>query len=218
MSSLVPQRFLFRYSFPVSFVEKLPLDGRRLLGLSEGCVLPSPASLDGSPSFGDLRLAWNEKGLGISVEVVGKRQPLRCDERRLDDSDGLQVWIDTRNTQNIHRASRFCHAFSLLPLGGGADGAESVGIQTEIPRAKELTPLAPRGAIRVSSTVKRDGYLLEAWISAEALNAYDPEAQPRLGFYYVLRDEELGLQTLSVDAEFPYAFDPSLWSTLELVR
>jgi hypothetical protein len=218
MSSLVPQRFLFRYSFPVGFSAKLPQSGRRLLGLTEASRLASPAELDGAPSFGDLRLAWNENGIGISVEVMGKQKPLRCDERQLDDSDGLQLWIDTRNTQNIHRASRFCHAFTLLPLGGGADGSESVGVQTEIPRARELTPIAPRGTIRVSSTVKRDGYLLEAWISGEALNAFDPEAQPRLGFYYVIRDEELGLQTLSVDAEFPYAFDPSLWSTLELVK
>ena len=218
MSSLVPPRFLFRYSFPVAYNAKLPLDGKRLLALPESCVLASPASLEGSPQFGDLRLAWNENGLAISVEVSGKQKPLRCDEGQLDDSDGLQVWIDTRDTQNIHRASRFCHAMSLLPLGGGADGSESVGLQTEIPRAKELTPIAPRGTIRVSSTVRRDGYLMEAWIPAEALNAYDPEAQPRLGFYYVLRDDELGVQTLSVDAAFPYAVDPSLWSTLELSK
>jgi len=218
MSSLVPPRFLFRYSFPVQYNAKLPSDGRRLLGLPEGCILANPALVDGSPTFGELRLAWNENGLGLSVQVTGKRKALRCDERQPDNSDGLQVWIDTRNTQNIHRASRFCHAFTLLPLGGGSDGSESVAVQTEIPRAKELTPIAPRDSIRVASTVKHDGYLLEAWVSAQALNAYDPDAQSRLGFYYVIRDDELGLQTLSVDAEFPYAFDPSLWSTLELVK
>ena len=29
------------------------------------------------------------------------------------------VWIDTRNTQNIHRAGRFCHRFAFLPVGAG---------------------------------------------------------------------------------------------------
>jgi hypothetical protein len=218
MSSLLPHRFLFRYSLTVAHEGKLPRDGKRLLALPESCRLADIASLDGQVPFGDLRLAWNERGLAVSVEVTGKRQPLRCQEMQPDDSDGLQVWIDTRNTQNIHRASRFCHAFSLMPLGGGSDLADSVGRQWEIPRAKELTPIAGPGTIRVSSTVSRDGYLLEAWLSAEALNGYDPEAQPRLGFYYALRDAELGLQTLTVGPEFPYAFDPSLWSTLELSK
>ena len=40
----------------------------------------------------------------------------------------------------------------------------------------------------------------------------------RLGFFYAVRDMELGEQLLGVDAEFPYWEDPSLWSVLELVR
>ena len=62
-----------------------------------------------------------------------------------------------------------------------------------------------------------DGYLLEAWIGAEALSGFEPESNPRLGFYYCLRDAELGEQFLAVGREFPFAHDPSLWATLELV-
>ncbi len=50
------------------------------------------------------------------------------------------------------------------------------------------------------------------------LNGFDPEQNPRLGFYYAVRDAELGEQVLSVGSEFPYWEDPSLWSVLELVR
>jgi hypothetical protein len=32
-----------------------------------------------------------------------------------------------------------------------------------------------------------------------------------------VRDDELGEQVLSVDADFPFWEDPSLWSVLELV-
>jgi hypothetical protein len=218
VSALVPYRFLFRYSFAVRFEGKLPRRGKNLLGLTGKHRLPDLGELDAAQSFGVLRVAWNEQGLGISAQVHGKRSPLACDLTAPESSDGLQVWIDTRNTQSIHRASRFCHHFCLLPRGGGKGENEPAGAQLAIPRAREPTPLADPGDIRVAASIAKDGYLLEAWLPAKALNGYDPEAQNRLGFCYLLRDAELGEQTSSAGAEFPFAFDPSLWGTLELVK
>jgi len=34
------------------------------------------------------------------------------------------------------------------------------------------------------------------------LNGFDPEQNPRLGFYYAVRDAELGEQVLSVGSDF----------------
>ncbi len=62
------------------------------------------------------------------------------------------------------------------------------------------------------------GYIVEAFLPATVLNGFDPEQNPRLGFYYVVKDTELGEQVLSVGADFPYWEDPSLWSVLELVH
>jgi hypothetical protein len=62
------------------------------------------------------------------------------------------------------------------------------------------------------------GYEVEAFLSAGVLNGFDPDQNRRLGIFYAIRDAERGEQTLSVDAEFPFAEDPSLWSVLELVR
>ena len=59
---------------------------------------------------------------------------------------------------------------------------------------------------------------MEAFLPAVVLNGFDPEQNPRLGFYYAIRDAELGEQTLTVGSDFPYADDPSLWSVLELKR
>lgn len=218
MSSLLPHRFLFRYSLSVRYEPKLPRSGKKLLALTEADRLPDFAALDATRSFGDLRMAWNERGLAISVEVGGKQQPPRCDPQTPDLSDGLQVWIDTRNTQSIHRASRFCHHFCLLPRGAGRGQTEPFGIQLPIARAREASPLADSKEIRLAATVGKSGYLLEAWLPARVLHGYDPESQARLGFYYNLRDSELGEQTLSVGSEFPFAYDPSLWGTLELVK
>jgi hypothetical protein len=127
----------------------------------------------------------------------------------------MQLWIDTRCTQNVHRASRFCHYFCLLPAGGG-DGGDAIGIQLPVPRAREDAPLCDPTEIQIASRARTDGYSLEAWLSASILNGYDPAAQPRLGISIAVLDLELGLQTLSVGEDFPYASDPSLWSILLL--
>ena len=50
------------------------------------------------------------------------------------------------------------------------------------------------------------------------LSGYDPEQHPRLGVYYAVFDHELGDQFLSLNMDFPFADDPSLWGVLELVK
>lgn len=215
-SGLLPNRFLFRYSFPVRYEQKLPRTGKKLLDLSAEFALPDFGTLDDARPFGELRVAWNERGLGISVAVEGKKNPLQCDWRAPDTSDGLRVFIDTRDTQNIHRASKFCHQFFLIPTGGKSSAADPWADQAPILRAREEAPRANVAEIRMHSAISKSGYRLEAWLPAGVLHGYDPESQPRLGFYYALRDSELGEQFLSVGHDFPFAIDPSLWSTLEL--
>lgn len=196
----------------------MPKTGRKLLGLTAKYALPDFAELDDEQPYGQIFVAWNTRGIGICVTVAGKRHPLSC---RLDDpaeSDGLQIWIDTRNTQSIHRASRFCHHFCLLPSGSGKKSDQPAAVQLPIARAREEASLAELDDVPVMADIGKDGYRMEAWLPAEILTGYDPEANPRLGFYYALRDAELGEQFLSVGRDFPFAHDPSLWSTLELVR
>ena len=218
MSSLLPYRFLFRYALPVHHDRKLPKSGKRPLNLTAEFALADFGALDAARPFGEIRLAWNREGLGIAVEVEGKQRPPACDQPSPELCDGLRVFIDTRNTQNIHRASRYCHQFCLLPVGGGPDGKDPQAMQIPLLRAREEAPRANIAEVRLATSVSKTGYCLEAWLSAGVLHGYDPEAQPRLGFYYALHDSELGDQYLSVGPELPFAIDPSLWSTLELQK
>lgn len=218
MPGLLPHRFLFRYALPIRYERKLPRSGKKLLALTADFALPDFGPLDKAAPIGQLRLAWNERGLGISVEVEGKRRPPRCETNAPETSDGLRVFIDTRDTQNIHRASRYCHQFGLYPRGAESGANEPWAVQIPILRAREEAPRTNIAEIRLWSAVTKTGYCLESWLPASVLHGYDPEAQPRLGFYFALRDAELGEQFLSVGADFPFAIDPSLWSTLELVR
>lgn len=216
MSQLVPPQFLFRWSFPVRRIGGLPHRSGRLLDLPEVCGIPSLAELDSSPSFADVRLAWNDGGLGLSVDVRGRTRRLQCSSASPSVSDGLHVWLDTRNTKTVHRATKFCQQFSLLPSGGGRTDADPLAIAIPLARAREESSPVDTSLIRVQSEVRSEGYWLDAWLPAEALVGYDPSQHPQLGFHYVIRDSELGEQSLAVGSEFPYASDPSLWQTIEL--
>src|SRR5437588_149367 len=78
-------------------------------------------------------------------------------------------------------------------------------------------PLATGNAVAFQCLHRAGGYLLEAYLPAAVLNGFDPEQNPRLGFFYAVRDRERGEQTLGLGSDFPYAEDPSLWGVLELV-
>ena len=223
MPDVVPHPFLFRFSFRVKRCDELPKRGKRLLDLSTDFALPDLSELRGVRAFGEVRMAWNDEGLGINVQVGGKKHPPVAEERTPTMPDGVQLWIDTRNTQSIHRASRYCHHFCFAPTGGSRDGEQPFGVQLPIAQAREVTPLAAKGSLLVNAEILSDGYRLEAWLRREQLQGFDPAADreagspTKLGFYYEIRDSELGNQPLTVDASFPFAHDPSLWSTLELI-
>ena len=214
-TQLIPPTFLFRLAVPCQRLDKI-WQAKGALELPESYRLPTFGELEDKPRFADLRMGWNEQGLAISLKVKGKKQDPWCRPTRLEDSDGLMLWIDSRNTQNIHRASRFCHHFVLLPLGGLRDPQAPLGVLCEIPRARENPKRIKEDAIKVRSKKLADGYTLRAMIPTEAITGFDPNDHRHLGFNYAVIDRELGWQTLSLGNDFPITNDPSLWGTLDL--
>ncbi|MDA7979293.1 MAG: hypothetical protein MPJ50_11060 [Pirellulales bacterium] len=214
-SSLIPPRILFRFAVPC---RKLPPGNVGVdFKLSEKYRLPTLHELEGNPTFAEVRVGWNEAGLAFSAEVTGKKQFPWCREGQLEESDGLHVWLDTRDTQTIHRASRFCHRFVFMPSGGGPRRQDPVAEQIMIHRAREHPKPARTRDLVVRAKTLANGYFIQSWINGEGLNGFDPaDASPRLGFQYCLLDRERGEQTFSVSNEFPYSDDPSVWGTLEL--
>ncbi|HZN32971.1 MAG TPA: sugar-binding protein [Pirellulaceae bacterium] len=215
-SALISPALLFSFAAPCRYAdEKWTPQG---IQLGEQYRLPCFAELSGTKSFADIRLGWNEAGLAVNVAVRGKEQPPWCRDSRIEDSDGVQLFIDTRNTQNIHRAGRFCHRFALMPIGAGQRLDEAVAVLLAINRAKESPREIDPRTLKVKSERLRDGYRLEAFLPAAALTGYSPAEQPAIGFSYAVIDRELGRQTFSVANDLPFVEDPSLWGTLELVR
>lgn len=212
-NDLLAPSFLFRFALPLKRITGhwpacMPLgDEHRLLNFT---------ALDDAHQFADVRAAWNERGLLFSLNVSGKKQQPWCREGRLEESDGLHVWIDTRDTKNIHRASRFCHHFVFLPTGGGRRLDQPVAEQTLINRARENSHPVRPGILGAQGQKRVNGYALDCFVPAEALTGFNFDDYPRLGFFYAVLDRELGIQSLAYSSEFPYREDPSLWCSLEL--
>lgn len=218
MNKLVPSRFLFEWSFPIKKLTRASMKPSIVLDLPADYRLPALAELDGARSFADVRMGWNESGIGVSIEVKERSRPLRASTSNPADSDGLHIWLNTRNSQRIHRATKYCQQFSILPCGGGSKGKEPVVAVVPLARSREsATPVDP-SSILVRSEIRKDGYQLEVWLPAEVIAGFDPSQHSKIGFHYVVRDSELGDQSLVVDQEFPRESDPSLWPTIELVE
>lgn len=215
-SPLIPKRYLFHFALPCRY--RHPLWSDAGAGLDESYRLPTLGELEGVPPFAELSMAWSEAGLACALVVRGKRQPPWCRESRPEDSDGLQMWIDTRDVHTVHRATRFCHSFLFLPGTFDLFGNQPLAQGVPIHRAREHPRPVRAEHLRVRARREPTGYQLEAFIPAACLTGYDPDEHPRLGFTYAVYDRELGVQTLSVDPSLPFQEDPSLWATLELVR
>ena len=214
-ANLIDPTFLFRFEIEL---KKTELDWtNKGLKLPEPCRLPAFGALGGRPLFADVRVGWDPTGIGINVSVAGKRQLPWCRETRLDESDGFHLWIDTRCSPNIHRATQYCHRFLFMPAGGGGKREKPVATLVEINRARSNPRPVPRDTLLVKSLPRHDGYEISGFIPAKAMTGFDPAGSPRVGFYYAVVDRELGWQPLSIGPEYPVTDDPSLWAEAVMV-
>jgi hypothetical protein len=212
-NNLINPSFLFRYALPLL---RADAEWPKCAPLGAEFRLLNFTVFDEAPQFAEVRGAWNQGGLVFTVVVKGKRQPPWCREGRLDESDGFHLWIDTRNTKNIHRASRFCHRFVFLPCGGGNRIDQPVAEQVLINRARENAQPVRPGVLEARAGRCQDGYALDCFVPGSALTGFNREEYPALGFYYAVTDRELGTQTLAYSGDFPFEEDPSLWCSVSL--
>ncbi|MDR2172444.1 MAG: hypothetical protein LBP59_20065 [Planctomycetaceae bacterium] len=219
---LSQKRFLFRFKVPCGYV----VSGKEL---DESYCLPDLSLLEFSPdaelgavnNFGgilDFRIGWNEGGLFFAVKVSGKRQALWCKAASPNESDGLQICIDTRDVKDVHRATRFCHRLIFLPVLGDGVRSEPGVFWFPIHRAKAHPNPIDTKKIKLTNKIFSGGYELKFFVPQDILTGFDPVEYPSMGFHFVVADRELGNKYFIVEPPFPYDYDPSLWGTLALVR
>lgn len=212
---LLSPTFLFRFSADCGY--RRPLWSKTNgTDLDEAYRLPNLGGLNSQACFSEVRAGWSEEGIGFRLIVTGKSEPPETNPTRFESSDAIGIWIDTRNTQNIHRASRFCHRFLFLPAGGGRREEEAIGFMMRINRAKEDPKTFNSDFLPAKCTLNKRGYTLDGLIPAKQLSGFDPVEHHRIGFFYAVTDLQMGWNTWFNSPEFPFAEDPSLWGTLDL--
>jgi len=213
-NQFIDPALLFRMEIPIRH-----WDGEwsaKGLSLSEKHVVPCFSDFSDRPTFADVRIGWNHSGIAVQVFVKGKRQAPWCRETRLDESDGFHLWVDTRCSPGIHRATQYCHRFLWMPAGAGARRETPMATMVPINRARNHPrPIDPKSLL-IHTTVRHDGYHLAGWIPKQSLTGFAPEEQPRIAIYYAVIDRELGWQGLTLGPEYPVTDDPSLWSEATL--
>ena len=210
--SVLPPSFLFRFTTPVRPhrpAQKLSWnDWDRLT------VLAPPSALDGKPLL-HVRMGWNDEALIVGVEVRGKSSPLPARRKKDGPVDGVVLCVDTRDTKTIRRAGRFCHRFRASAFR--VKSAIKAEIEQEVvPRAREDARVTPYEG-RILARDAESGFDLLATIPSGNLNGYHPAESPRLGFFAMLDDSELGQVPWSGDNRLPSDADPSLWASVELM-
>lgn len=217
MPTLVPNRYLFKFEFPLRYRKSSRIDGE-LRDWKKEHLLPDWSGLDEEERFADLYAGWNEEGIFVGARVEGRKGPFQCNPKQFWKGDNLRLMVDTRDTRDIKRATRYCHKFYFLPSGGGADGRQPTAGPARIQRATEDAPLAEPGMIQVAGQREASVYTLEGFVPAEVLNGFDPAEHPRIGLYVILEDKDLGQQYLTVGDDLYWWVDPSAWPTAVLTR
>ena len=218
MLSSLPRRALFRFEIPIHYQPHAPLVDGDVSKWDEKYMAPSLVELEDDEPFADVYWAWNEDGLFVAFDVPNRRGPLRCDPTQWWKKDGVRICVDTRDARDIKRATRFCHFFYVLPVGGGPKHKQPIVGQHRMSRAKEPSPQVDVTRIRVAAQVRRNGYSLEMAIPASCLNGWDPVEHRRIGVFHKIKDTCRGSQHLTVSDELGWNVDPSTWATGVLVK
>jgi len=217
MDTLVPNRLLFRFEFPLLYRKSPEIDGD-LSDWPDKFLLPDLSGLDGDESFSRIYLAWNETGLFIACRAAGRKSAFKCNPNSFWKGDNLRLCTDMRDTRDIKRASRYCQQFYFLPAGGGRDKKKPVAGAARINRAANHAPEVDDSLIQIAGKRKGGVYTMEAHVPAECLAGFDPEEHPRIGIFTMLEDADLGQQYLTVGDDLYWYINPSTWATGVLTK
>jgi hypothetical protein len=217
MSSLLPPASWFRLAVTCRRFESIPRNPRkgRLLDLPDSCRLPELPRLSDLEPWAEVRSAWNPRGLAVQVEVRVRSDSPPGNLPRPNASAALHLWIDTRDTRSIHRATRFCHHYAATLAASGSGLAVDID-RRPIPRASAEPTAARPETIHARAERSAQRWLLELFFPPTALDGFDPETNRRLGFHYLVSCPSRGEQPLIPAPELPITENPSLWPTLEL--
>jgi hypothetical protein len=227
VEKLVPNQFLFQFCRPVRPLAKKGLFSASKIGLTEKHRLPFFGGMDDQKQIFEVFAGWSNEGLafGYRTRLRSKRLDRKKDEER---KNGFSLWIDARDNRTSKRAGRFCSHFEISPLGEKPGQTPIVEFK-KIARALDDPPEVDAAEVvvepydfeggvaeAVKSLDEVKSFGLNIFLPKSAVFGFDPDVSRRIGFFYRVRDVDLGEQLDSAGHDLPYWENPSLWSTLEL--
>lgn len=213
MIEAICRRAYFRFETPIHYLSRMPHIDGNVRKWDARYLLPPLSLLDDADPFADVYCAWNEDWLFAAFDVTNRHGPPHCDVNQWWKKDGLRLCLDTRDARDVKRATRFCHFFYVLPVGGGANRRHPVVGTHRMSHAKEPPPPVDVSQIRVAAQIERTRYAVEVAIPAGVLSGWDPAEHPRCGLFYKVKDAHNGAQHFTVDDELGWNQDPGTWAT-----
>jgi len=216
MSQVVPPSFLFEYSLPMVRADQLPGAAGTSLRLPASATVFLPAQLNAAETPWSLKAAWNMEGLGFEIRVRKKSFPPAGRWSAVQSSDRVMILLDTRPGAGVQRATESCSLLTILPLDDDADEQPSARF-IEIAQQRTTRVAQDVRRCRLETVLASDGYTLSVWIPGSQLPGFAELSETRaLGLYVIVDDSELGQLPMSVGGDFPTAWNPSIWTRMEL--
>lgn len=174
--------------------------------------LPSTEELTGDSPFADVAVGWDPEGIEAYVTV--SRPFVKACYPQVSAGDSVELFIDTRDIKTSGYNTRFCHHFFFFPEA--LEGRQA-GELTRF-RSEDSHELCDPTELKVKGKVKKESYSLQIFIPTLCLQGYDPEQYSRLGFTYRINHGGLSQHFSVVTAEYQLEQQPSLWSSLKLIK
>ena len=215
--------WLFDLGFPIHRLRSPIAHSERLdWRLDDEYKIPALSSLNGGKRFAEMLIAWNSDGLffhSLLQAPVGKAASLAPGSLS-SKSLLLSVYIDTRWSPGVHRATSFCHRFDFI-LNRPTESkpmARGHGELNPIQRARAAPAAIHPNDISVAMCFIPDGYEIKAYLRGDTLTGFSPEEFQEIGLFYTINDSVFGNQTMARTLQSPYFEDPSVWCRGNLLQ
>ena len=215
--------WLFDLGFPIQQLERRIAQPERLeWRLGDEFEIPSFRSLNGGKRFAEMSIAWSNDGLFFHsiLKAPGGKAVRSAASSVSSKSVLLSLYIDTRWSPGVHRATTYCHRFDFIlkrptstePMDRGH------GELNPIQRARAApAPIHPND-ISVATVGIPDGYEIKAYLRGDTLTGYSPEEFQEVGIFYTINDSVFGNQIMARTLQSPYFEDPSVWCRGKLIQ
>ncbi len=187
--------------------------------LHEEYKIPALSSLSGGKQFAETCLSWSSIGLFFQSTFKASAGSMANSAGLTSRASLLSLYIDTRWSPGVHRATSFCHRFDLilnrptkvLPVVRGH------GELNPIQRARSAPAAIHPNDISVATFFHSEGYEIKAFLKGATLTGYSPEEFQEMGIFYTINDGVFGNQIMARTLQSPYFEDPSVWCRCKLV-